>query len=62
MMSIYDYLKQNKKEVLFVDRTGNLLAVYCKNDIKILFEFSNIHAASRKLTQFRRDLEDKKVG
>ena len=61
-MSIYNYLKQNKKEVMFVDRTGNIIAVYCKDNIKVLFEYNNINTASRKLTQFRRDLEDKRVG
>lgn len=61
-MSIYDYLKNNKREVMFVERTGNLVAVYCKNNIKILFEYNTIGTASRKLTQFRRDLENKRVG
>lgn len=61
-MTIYDYLKQNKKDVLFCDRTGNIISVYLKNDVKILFEFNTISTASRKLTQFRRDFEDKKVG
>lgn len=61
-MSIYNYLKQNKKEVLFVDRSGNIIAVYCKGNIKVLFEYNNINTASRKLTQFRRDLENKRVG
>lgn len=61
-MSIYEFLKQNKKEVLFVDRSGNIIAVYCKNGIKVLFEYSNIHLASKKLTKFRRELENKKVG
>lgn len=61
-MSIYNYLKENNKEVQFVDRSGNILAVYLKGNVKVLFEYSNINTASRKLTQFRRELENKRVG
>ena len=61
-MMIYDYLKQNNEQVLFCDRTGNMIAVYLKNDVKVLFEYNNIHTASKKLTQFRRELEGKQVG
>lgn len=60
-MSIYDYLKSNNNEVLFVERTGNLIAVYCKNRTKVLFEYNTIGTASRKLTMMRRDLEGKRV-
>lgn len=61
-MTLYDYLKRNSKDVLFVDRTGNIISVYCKNNIKILFEYNTISTASNKLTRFRRDLENRKVG
>lgn len=61
-MTVYDYLKENNDEVLFCDRTGNIISVYCKNNIKILFEFKTINNASAKLTQFRRELEGKRVG
>ena len=62
MMSIYEYLKEHSNEVMFVDRTGNMLAVYCKNNIKVLFEFNTINTANKKLTKFRRELENKRVG
>ena len=61
-MSIYNYLKLHRNEVLFVDRSGNIISVYCKGDIKVSFIYNNINTASRKLTQFRRDLENKRVG
>ena len=61
-MSLYDYLKSHKNEVLFVDRTGSIISVYCTNDVRVIFEYNTISTASRKLTQFRRDLENKKVG
>ena len=61
-MSIYNYLKLHRNEVLFVDRSGNIISVYCKGDIKVSFTYKNINTASRKLTQFRRDLENKRVG
>lgn len=62
MRGIYDYLKTNNEEVLFCDRSGNIISVYLKNDIKIIFEFKSIEIATRKLTIFRRELENKKVG
>ena len=61
-MSIYDYLKRNNKEVQFVDRSGTIISVYCKGNIKIQFQYNTISTASRKLTQFRRELENKRVG
>lgn len=61
-MSIYDYLKRNNKEVQFVDRSGTIISVYCKGNIKIQFQYNTISIASRKLTQFRRELENKRVG
>ena len=61
-MSIYNYLKEHKNEVQFVDRSGKLISVYCTNGIKVIFEYNTISTASRKLTQFRRELENKKVG
>ena len=61
-MTIYSYLKEHKNEVEFVDRSGNLIAVYCKNDIKVIFQYNTIGTASRKLTKFRRELENKRVG
>ena len=61
-MSVYDYLKANRKDVMFVDRSGNIISVYCKNNIKVQFHYNTISTASRKLTQFRRELENKRVG
>ena len=61
IMSIYEYLKNNNSEVMFVERTGTLVAVYLKNNIKVIFEYKTIGTASRKLTQMRRSLEGKKV-
>ncbi len=61
-MSIYNYLKEHSNEVQFVDRSGTLIAVYLKDNTKVIFQFNSIGTASRKLTQFRRELENKRVG
>lgn len=60
-MSIYEYLKENKEEVLFVDRTGTIVAVYLKDNVKALFDFGTINTASRKFREYRRELEGVKV-
>ena len=59
-MNIIDRLEP--KDVLFVDRTGNLIIFYCNNDIKIQKTCQNIHQASRLLTKYRRKYEGQKVG
>ena len=61
-MTIYNYLKEHNNEVEFVDRTGNIISVYLKNDVKVQFQYNTINTASRKLTKFRIDLENKRVG
>ena len=58
---IYQYLKNNKNDVLFVDRTGTIVCVYLKNDVKILFPFNTINKARRNYTVFRRELEGIKI-
>ena len=60
-MDLYAFLKENKEDVLFVDRTGNIIAVYCKGDKKILFQFPTINIAQTRYRQFRRELEGVKV-
>ena len=59
---MYDYLKEHNNEVLFVDKCGKLLIVQCKNNIKCIFEYPNVERAQKKLTIFRRDLENQRVG
>lgn len=60
-MSLYEFLKENKEDVLFCDRTGNLIAVYCRDNIKVLFEFPSVNQATFQYTKFRRELENIKV-
>lgn len=60
-MSIYEFLKENNDDVLFCDRSGNLIAVYCKNNVKVLFEFSSTNLAQKNYRKFRRELENIKV-
>lgn len=60
-MSIYEFLKENNDDVLFCDRSGNLIAVYCKNNVKLVFEFSSISLAQKNYRKFRRELEGIKV-
>lgn len=60
-MSVYDYLKNNRQEVLFVERTGTLVSAYLKNNTRVIFEYNTIGTASRKLTKMRRELEGKRV-
>ncbi len=56
-MGIYEYLKANKEDILFVDRTGNIVVAYLKGDVKVMFEFNSINTASRKFREYRRELE-----
>ena len=58
---MFNYLRENNNDVLFVDRTGNIIAVYCKGNIKVLFEFSTQNIAKNKYREFRRELEGIKV-
>ena len=58
---MYNYLKENNEEVLFCDRTGNIISVYCKNNIKVIFEFSTIQIAQTNYRKFRKELEGIKV-
>lgn len=61
-MSLYEFLKENKDEVICCDRTGNIISVYLRNDVKVQFQYNTISTASRELTKFRRELENKRVG
>ena len=54
---MYDYLKENAKDVLFCDRTGNLVRVYLKNDISVLFQFHSVDYARKQYRKFRKELE-----
>lgn len=60
-MDLYDYLKENADDVLFVDRTGTIIAVYLKGDTKVLFSFPSISLAQTKYRLMRRELEGIKV-
>ena len=61
-MSLYEFLKENKEsEVICVDRTGNIISVYCKDDVKVQFVFQTVHLAQTKYRKFRRELEGIKV-
>lgn len=60
-MSLYEFLKENKDEVICCDRTGNIISVYCKDDVKVQFVFSSIGLAQTKYRKIRRELEGIKV-
>lgn len=60
-MILYDFLKENNDKVLFVDRTGNLIRVYCSDDVSVLFRFPNVLQAQKKYRLFRKELEGIKV-
>lgn len=60
-MSLYEILKENADEVLFVDRTGNLISVYCKDNVKVQFQYATIGQATFNYTKFRRELEGIKI-
>ncbi len=60
-MNLYEFLKENKDDVTFVDRSGNIIAVYCKDDVKVLFHFASVPIAQSNYRKFRRELEDIKV-
>ena len=56
-MNLYEFLRENADEVLFCDRTGNLISVYCRNDVKVIFKFKTISLAQNKYRKFRKELE-----
>lgn len=58
---IYDFLKENPSEVIFCDRSGNIVSVYCKNNVKVQFVFHSIALAQKNYRKFRRELENIKV-
>lgn len=60
-MSLYEFLKENKSEVICCDRTGNIISVYCKNDVKVLFHFASVPIAQNNYRKFRRELENIRV-
>lgn len=60
-MSIYEDLKRNADDVICVDRTGTIISVYLKGNVRVLFEFGTINQARRKFREYRRELEGVKV-
>ena len=54
--------KVDKEDVVCVDRTGNLIILYCKNDIKIVKRCSSKSQASKLLTKYRRKFENIRLG
>ena len=60
-MSLYEFLKENKSEVICCDRTGNIISVYCKDDVKVQFVFPTVPIAQNNYRKFRRELESIKV-
>ena len=61
-MSLYEFLKENKEsEVICVDRTGNIISVYCKDDVKVQFVFQTVNLAQTNYRKIRRELEGIKV-
>ena len=58
-MNIIDKLEPS--EVWFVDRTGNLIIFYCKNNIRIEETCNSINQALRKLTKYRKKFENQRV-
>ena len=54
---MYDYLKSNTDDVLFCDRTGNLVRVYLKGDVSVLFQFPSVDYARKQYRKFRKELE-----
>ena len=52
----------SKDDVLFCDRSGNIISVYCRDNVKIQFTFDSVEKATRKFTKFRKELEGIKVG
>ena len=54
---MYDYLKRNKDDVLFCDRTGNLIRVYLSGDVSVMFKFPSVDSARKEYRKFRKELE-----
>lgn len=60
-MNLYEFLRENKSEVICCDRSGTIISVYCKGDIKVQFLFPTIVLAQNNYRKFRRELEGIKV-
>ncbi len=60
-MSLYEFLKENKDEVICCDRAGNIISVYCNDDVKVQFVFKTVPIAQNQYRKFRRELENIKV-
>ena len=60
MMDLID--KMDKEDVICVDRTGNIITLYCKNDIKIVKMCRSKSQASKLLTKYRRKFENIRLG
>ena len=54
---MFKYLKENKEDVLFCDRTGNLIRVYLTGGVSVLFECPNVGLAQKEYRKFRKELE-----
>lgn len=53
-MDIIDFLKENKEIVLEIDRTGNIISFYLKNDFKLQKVYNTQNKAIKEYTKFRR--------
>ena len=63
-MSVKEAIYENldPSDVLFCDRSGNIISIYCKDNFKIQFIYDSVEKATRNLTKFRKELEGVKVG
>lgn len=55
---VYSFLKENNENVLFCERTGNLISVFCKDDVKVIFQFPSVKNAQYHYRRFRKELEE----
>ena len=53
-MDIIDFLKENKEIVLEIDRTGNIISFYLKDDFKLQKVYNTQNKAIKEYTKFRR--------
>ena len=53
-MDIIDFLKENKEIVLEIDRTGNIISFYLKDDFKLQKIYNTKNKAIKEYTKFRR--------
>ncbi|AMK16296.1 hypothetical protein [Methanobrevibacter olleyae] len=56
-MELLKVLENYKDDLLFCDRTGRIISIYFKDEIKVIRDCGSVEAATRKYRKYREVLE-----